>query len=407
MRSSAPGRPGPFRVLIAGLALVAAGCATVVDTTAERRFLAGDERGAIEAYSTRLEEPSKREALDANLLATAAMVGGDHETARRAFIDAGRIMGSFPSAQTGAIVGAEGSKIYLGDPYEAAMNSLYTAMLLIEAGDEENARAALKSGILADSDVAEEEYKSDVAALFLLEAWLSLRIGKDDLARLDLEQVRTIAPNFPLADPELLRAANTLIVIDIGDGPRKVRSGPHGELATFVVPDPVERHLNLTIDDRTIDPALGVDVAFQANTRGGREMDGILRGKAVFKDVSTVSGLIILDRGLADGDDKKVALGGGLLLLSALTRAEADVRHWHLLPSYTYLWIGHVPPGLRSVSLRFRGPGGAGLADRRQSWHHVPFEAEGPNVYYFRSGPRKGYGHAPDGNPSGVERGSP
>ena len=95
------------------------GCAAAPDPAAER-----------------LEHPSKREALDANLLATAALVGGDHERSRRAFIEAGIIMGSFPSPQPGAIIGAEGSKIYLGDPYECAMNSLYTAILLIEAGDE-------------------------------------------------------------------------------------------------------------------------------------------------------------------------------------------------------------------------------------------------------------------------------
>ncbi len=405
------------RALVASMAisLLGAGCASPVDTRAERVYLSGDDRGAIEEYAARLEEPSKREALDANLLATAALVGGDLRRAREAFIDAGRIMGSFPSAQTGALVGAEGSKIYLGDPYEAAMNSLYNALVLLATGDEDNARAALKRGILADSASQEEEYNSDIAALFLLEAWLQLRVGKVDLARLDLEQVRGLIPGCALADADQLRRANTVIIVDVGEGPQKIRTGRHEEVATFAIPQVPVTGIHLEIGGGKVEPTLGVDVAFQATTRGGRRMDGILQGKAVLKDATAVAGWILLHdtlhqdsfRHLSAGDfDKRIAIAGGLFLLSALTRAEADIRHWHLLPAYSYLWIGHVDPGLHDVSLRFRGPEGGDLPGYRQSWHHLPFREEGINAYYFRSGPRRGFGHAP-GNSPGAERGSP
>jgi len=376
------------------------GCAAAPDPAAERAFLRGDERGAIERFAERLEHPSKREALDANLLATAALVGGDHERSRRAFIEAGIIMGSFPSPQPGAIIGAEGSKIYLGDPYECAMNSLYTAILLIEAGDEQNARAALKNGILNDSDSKEKQYQSDIAALFLLEAWLSLRAGKEDLARQDLERLLELAPGCPLADPALLKNANTVLVIDLGIGPQKIASGFHGELATFVSYPSPATELSLEVGGHSLTPIEGVDVSFQAMTRGGRQMDGLLRGKAVFKDVTEIAGTVVIDealRKLSDGSaknqDTELAIGGGLLLLSALTRAEADTRHWHLLPAQTYLWIGRVEPGLHSVDLTFRRSNRSELPKYRQSWHHVPFVEEGPNVYYFRTGLRRGYGH--------------
>ena len=101
------------------------------------------------------------------------------------------------------MVGSEGSKLYLGDPYEGVMNALYTAYACLAEGDEGNARAALKSGILTDSDSGKDEYRSDVAGLFLLEAWLALRNGQSDLARQDLEKVQELLPDCPLADPDL------------------------------------------------------------------------------------------------------------------------------------------------------------------------------------------------------------
>ncbi len=407
-------RPIAMRAPLWLCACLAVGCATPVVTTAERLFLLGDERGAIESYAARLEAPSKREALDENLLATAALVGGDLETARKTFIDAGIIMGSFPSSQPGAIIGSEGSKYYLGDPYEGAMNSIYTAVVLLATGDEQNARAALKNGILIDSDSKDEEYRSDIAALFLLEAWLSQRSGQTDLARQDLEQVLVILPGSPLADPETLAAANTLIVIDVGDGPQKVRSGSSGELALFVTPPTEVTGLSVEIGGQPIQPVLGVDVSFQATTRGGRKMDGILRGKAVFKEVAELGGAVLIHDALrknAIKNDAKVggqlAVGGGLLLLSALTRAEADVRHWHLLPAYTYIWIGRVEPGLHDIDLRVRGPGGSEISDYHQAWHYVPFSGDSLNVHYFRADPHRGFGHAASGNRSAAERGSP
>ena len=51
--------------LLLGVLAGGAGCIRAVDTTPERKFLLGDDRGAIEGFAERLVEPSKREALDA------------------------------------------------------------------------------------------------------------------------------------------------------------------------------------------------------------------------------------------------------------------------------------------------------------------------------------------------------
>ncbi|MGA1489147.1 MAG: hypothetical protein ACO4B3_09100 [Planctomycetota bacterium] len=386
--------------------LLLLGCGPVVDPDGERLFLSGDERGAMEAFRRRLEEPSRREALDRNLLGTAALCGGDLATARRELIDAGRIMGSFPAPQRMAMVGSEGSKLYLGDPYEGGMNALYTAYACLAEGDAGNARAALKSGILTDSDSGKDEYRSDVAGLFLLEAWLALRNGQSDLARQDLEKVQELLPDCPLADPDRLREANTLLLIDVGEGPRKVRRGRHGEAVGFTIPEPPARELALTIGDRAIRPALGVDVGFQARTRGGRAMDRVLAGKANVKEIGAEIGVLLIEDarvGRADAEDaeeeerwdRQAIVGGGLILVASMIRPEADTRHWHLLPGATWLWIGKIPEGLHHLHLEFRDGEGQVLPALEQRWHHLPFTEGGLNTLYLRAGPRRGFGHAP------------
>ncbi|MFQ5653254.1 MAG: hypothetical protein ACE5GW_00810, partial [Planctomycetota bacterium] len=271
-----------WRTALLAVALVACGCRTVTwNRDAERAFLAGRDGPAIEAFGARAVQGGVDSALNSNLLGTAAMVAGDYRMARRALVEAGQIMGSFPAndaRQIGALIGEESTKIYLGDPYEAAMNSLYTALVFLARGDEENARAALKQGILADSGSEEEEYQSDIVALYLLEALLARRAGKEEIARLDLEQVLAIDPENPFAEEGRLAGANSVILVDSGEGPEKVATGRYGELATFELPHLRDARAALFLDGVSMTPALGVDVAFQAITRGGREMDHILKG---------------------------------------------------------------------------------------------------------------------------------
>ncbi|MEE8142825.1 MAG: hypothetical protein V3T77_06975 [Planctomycetota bacterium] len=377
------------------IALCTVGC--TISRAAERAYLRGEEGRAVELFQDRAQEAVGNYALEESLLGTAALTAGDYRTAREALIEAGRVMGSFPGnspKQVGALIGRESNKVYLGDPYEVAMNSLYSALLLLAKGDEENARAALKQGILADSDSKEERYKSDNLALYLLEAFLSLRDGKSDLARRDLEQVLALDPDNEFASPSLLQNANTVILIDVGKGPRKVGAGKFGELARFQVYYPLPYRSLLTLNGEPLQrPSLGVDVAFQAMTRGGRDMEGVLRGKAAFKETTETSGFILLDQATRMHKHGGVLalIGGGLLLLSALIQPQADLRHWHLLPGESHLWIGRIPAGLHTLQLDFTTYNGGQLPAFQQIWHYLPFREEGLNVYYFRAAPMKGF----------------
>jgi hypothetical protein len=88
------------------------------------------------------------------------------------------------------------------------------------------------------------------------------------------------------------------------------------------------------------------DVFYQASTRGGREIDKILQGKAQFKAVTGGVGSFLADTTVALQDtsafsaagqygDAMAAVGvlsGVFLIVSSSAKPQADVRTWSSLP---------------------------------------------------------------------------
>ena len=112
-------------------------------------------------------------------------------------------------------------------------------------------------------------------------------------------------------------------------------------------------------------------------------MAGIRQGKAVFRRSSRIAGVVLLDDALRNRDrDKGKAqaqafVGGALILLSALTAAEADARHWPTLPSTVQVLAADVAPGEHLLVVDFVGPTGAPISRlRRQLTVTVPAEGE-------------------------------
>ncbi|MFN0059373.1 MAG: hypothetical protein ACKVX7_13035 [Planctomycetota bacterium] len=397
----------------ASLAILCLGCAAR-SRAAERAFLAGDDDTAIDEFQKRRAVARTDYALECSLLGSAALNAGDYRTSLDALVDAGRVMGSFPGntpSQVAALIGRESLKIFRGDPYEAVMNSIYTALLCLERGDEENARAAVKRGILADSDSKEEQYRSDVIALYSLAALLEVRSDQVELARKDIEHLQAIDPQHPYADVDFLRSVNAVIWIDSGRGPTKIGTGSHGAIADFSLHAPAAATPELRLDgERLPIGRLGVDLGFQATTRGGRTMDQILAGKAAAKDVMIASGAVLLNeaaKGRRSGQRSGLlaVIGGGLLLLGTMIQPQADLRHWHLLPAEGHLWMGRVEPGLHTLEIEFENRRGIQLPEYRQIWHYLPFRNDRLEVYYFRGGYHKGFRRTPP--VAAVERTSP
>ncbi|MCK4983740.1 MAG: hypothetical protein KAS17_12495, partial [Victivallaceae bacterium] len=69
-----------------------------------------------------------------------------------------------------SVWGDEAEKVYKGEPYERCSLYVLLAMSFLNQGDVDNALAAIKTGLLADSDSKENKYKVDYALLYLLAA---------------------------------------------------------------------------------------------------------------------------------------------------------------------------------------------------------------------------------------------
>ena len=318
--------------------------------------------------------------------------------------------------------GKEADKIYLGDPYERSTNYLLLALIYSSRGDYENALAACKSGILADADARENKGDSDYTMLQLLEMKILQILGKSDNAMQARDAARTSYINtHPLVrdllserldkfellvlpqeqrdklnikeTPTELQAKlssieeslagvlknvnpekdlnvlltgdyNTLVIVPKGKGPHKGRKGKDGELVVIESDPTSYQRPTVLIDGATIsvNPVSEVaDINFHAVTRGGRKMDALLRGKAVYRSTTVGAGALISEMGNRMGGMAGLAMvfvGIAAQGIGGAMSPEADTRCWQLLPSSFDVYALNLPAGEHEIKIQ----------------HHIYFE---------------------------------
>ena len=372
----------------------AAGCSISQPDVPVNRYLRGEfaEVGAFAAKEAD-EGDFENRALLLNVRGQCELALGDADAARRAFEEAGQIMGTWSasgSEVTAAVIGSESSKIYKGDPYEKAMNAFYLAYCYLLKGEPDNARAALKRGILMDAEVADEKYQADNALLFWMAGRMSRLFGgsgaEDFFAearvanKFSIEHgARGESQNAVLDTPA---KGNFVLLLPIGLGPEKYADGREQELARFRQQGHPAVRARAMLNGEPLGKSwILSDVDYQANTLGGTAMEGIRKGKAVFKTSTRIGGIILLDEGLRNLDDDegqaKAIVGGAMLVLSALTATGADVRYWPTLPSTVQALTADVPPGEHDLVVEFLDNKGRSVARlRHQLRVEVPKSGE-------------------------------
>jgi hypothetical protein len=393
------------------LCLLATGCAISQPAVPLRQFIDGD-LGAVRSFAAAqaAEGPAENLALVLNVQAQCDLLLGRFDEARAGFVRAGQIMGSWSTGSgeaTGAILGSESSKTWKGDPYEKTMNAFYVAWVFLLHGEPDNARAACKRGILADAEVEDERYQADNALLFWLAGRMSRLMGSpdaDDYFK-EARQAHTFAlehgargeANVPVLNEP--HRGNVVVLAECGMGPEKYGDGGQDELARFRSRSHPAVRARVSLDGRPVGPtALLVDVDYQARTLGGTAMEGIRKGKAVFKSAATVAGIVLLDQAARAGRRHREAaqtqaiVGGALLLAGLLTSTAADVRHWPTLPSSVQALALDVPPGPHQLDVEFLDASGRSLPGLRQV-RDIVVPPAGECWQLFRSLPI-------DGNPS-------
>lgn len=361
-----------------------AGCSVSQPAVPVQRYLAGDfETVRTFAAEQAADGPAENLALVLNVEAQCQLALGDVDAARRTFERAAQVMGTWATGggeATGAILGSESSKTYKGDPYEKAMNAFYLSFCYLQKGEPDNARAALKRGILMDAEVADEKYQADNALLFWMAGRMSQLMGSPD-AEGFFDEART-AHEFALAhgargraDPEVLaepERGNLVVLLPTGLGPLKYGDGSQDELARFRPQDHPAAAAELYVDGESVGrSAILCDVYYQAVTLGGTEMEGIRKGKAVLKTSTTIAGGVLLSQAVknrnrnSDAARAQAIAGGVLLAVGLLTSASADVRHWPTLPSTVQVVAADVPPGEHDVRVEFLDASGRAIAGLR------------------------------------------
>jgi len=403
-----------FRIglLTAAAAFGLTACGTVDDTVyvapnKMAAWLADKPAGAHHLYASVLTGGERNRVLNQERAGLAAFEVGDYATAAASFDDAlnhiETLYADNPRAEKArSNFTPERSKEFKGEAYERAMAFYYRGLIFLAQGDYGNARAVFQGGQLQDAFAEDQRYQSDFAVLDVLSGWASQCEGNTVLARDFYSRATQSRADIFIPAP----GDRILAIADMGLSPTKIGEGEYGEVLTYLEPDPVpEASVTFMAAGVPYRANFGEDLYWQATTRGGRQVDKILAGKAQFKDGATVVGAVSLqlaDVALdvaswnawndndhydrrhhghddSDDDDSDDALlwaaglavvGIGALLVADSTAPEADTRYWDNLPAH--IDYTTMPPDAHPTEAAFHDASGSLLGTQSTRIHLDP-----------------------------------
>lgn len=345
---------------IAASALLLGACGTLEDDTVYvppevmAEFLLDKPEGTHHIFSSVLTGGPRNRVLNQMRAGLAAFEAGADDIAAASFDDAlnyiEAIYADNPTAEKArSTFLPERTKEFKGEAYERAMAFFYRGLLFLAEGDYGNARAVFQGGQLQDAFAEDQRYQSDFAILDVLSGWASQCEGNSVLARDFYQRATQARPGIYIPRP----TDRVLGIADMGLPPLKVGGGEYGEYLVYTEPQAVpEQKAIFVANGRGYEATFGEDLYWQASTRGGRQVDKILAGKAEFKDIATnvaVGSMVVADAALDvavyssySGDsDAALAVAGvaavvgiASMFMAESAKPEADTRYWDNLPAH-------------------------------------------------------------------------
>jgi hypothetical protein len=392
--------------------LVAAGC----DSRSRRggdgvfAYYRHDYPTARDQLRARAEDRRDSNVVLTNLrLGLASLADGDLDESERALMRGYEYLRSggvnAPDRTAAATFIYEGVRVWKGEPFEQAMGFYYVAALHLLKNDWENARAAAANSLFALHDFKDaetrqddkfEQIESQFALGYLIAATAETLMGRPEDAAPMYERVRKLNAELTgLANMLQSGQYNTLLLVDLGRGPRKESYGHDQTLVRFTpdgrsIPAPV---LSLAVDGQTIDHPGSrpvVDLWTLSQFPRWWSMETTRKVKSAVGNVMLIGGLGAAGVGAAT-DSPEVALAGvgaAVLGLALKAGSQADTRHLELLPRCVYLVPLLLEPGDHQVRLNFSGD-----AQSSSTWHDLAAGKEGsPAIYYLRAHAAGGMG---------------
>ena len=317
-------------------------------------------------------EGERNATLNFQRIGMAALSIGEINNAEKAFEGAVArielIYADNPEAQKAkSLWTAEKIKDFKGEPYERAMAYFDRGLVYAAKSDFQNARAMFKQADYQDTVAENEKYAGDFGLMPYMAGWASFCDGDTRAAKDYLAQA--IKGDATYTNVAVDRPV--LVLMESGRAPFKYGSGKAREILKWQAHDAPEQVAKKACTDYsgascTVSTFVkGADIGFQATTRGGRPIDGVLGGKAAFKEgaegvasfASTV-GSVGMQTALATGNSDAAGIGllgmfAGLIAqgVAQSTQAQADIREWEQLPANIWLGTGTNKSTLSSLSV--------------------------------------------------------
>lgn len=368
------------------LAVLLTGCASLPFGPSNEDWKQAEIRsGSVDApddlrpyYTVLYAEGPRNETLNWMKIGSRAIQIGSWPNARTAFDECIRHIESLQKGNPNAeeakdTFTAEEIKPFKGEPYERVMVYLYRALIYYQEGDYSNCIAACKSGFLQDQSSEGQEYLADFQSLEFLTCLAWQKMGRPSDAADAWIRLRKLNDRLPEKMPEV--GDRPLVVLQYGGAPIKIAFGNYGEKLGFQ--ESSSSASAVGVPSGWIAP--GDNLAYQATTRGGRQMDHVLGDKAVFKgatdaagSVLVVGGAVAAMEGLKRKDDTTAIAGGAAVLagivskaLSASSNPRADTRAWNTLPAVIFLGLGPLNENTKEIEVEFLTNGGNGRVTKK------------------------------------------
>ena len=394
------------------IALLIQGCVAKPDTNLMASFNEGQMGRAREALRSKIDlnkpssNPDKDYVLQRLRLGIVTLADGyayEGSSPLDRVYELVRAQGVNKDAGFSSVVLNEDLKVWKGEPFEQALALHYVGMHYAMQGSWDNAHAAAAGTLLplknvtrksdgtsktpvdpeknakSPDQVAKDKSVDPKLGSYVLErtnftlGYLMTGIASQQMARSsgDPDRIREANDYFEEAvklNPSLQSLVaqlrenryNTLFIVDFGQGPQKIGTGPDESIASFrPLQSSDQRRIVISLGNQTAAYPWVCDVNAMSIDHRWNDLEELRVAKSIVGTVLVAGGAGTLAYGAANRDATVAAIGAGLLVAGAIAKAgaHADTRYCEVMPQRVYIVPAMIASPNSTITLEVEGSG--------------------------------------------------